>query len=120
MKIINTALVLSILFLITGCSTSTNSSNDTSKVETSSNGSYVAVLFLNGEVLHTEFETANELELVAGEFIGTVKGKIDVEIPPTVEFTSNYLDYGTEIYSVDGNPGIVLAKQENGDYLVFK
>ena len=120
MKIIKMALVLSILFLITGCSTATNSSNDATKVETSSNGSYVAVLFINGEVLNTVGETANDLELVAGKFIGTVKEKIDIEKRPTAELTSNYLTYGTEIYSVEGNREIVLAKKENGDYEVFK
>ena len=113
MNKIKMALVFSILFLITGCSTAT-------KVETNSNGSYVAVLFVNGEVLRTSGETANELELVAGEFIGTIKKKIDVEKLPTVELTSNYLNYGTEIYLVEGNPEIVLAKRENGDYEVFK
>ncbi|KGR89391.1 MULTISPECIES: hypothetical protein [Ureibacillus] len=117
---IKATLVFFILLLITGCSTETNSNNHTTAVKTSSNSSYVAKIFVSGEVLNTGFEIANELGLEVGELIGTVKEKTDVEKRPTVELTSNFLDYGTEIYSVEGNPDIVLAKQDNGDYLVFK
>lgn len=73
MKIIKTALVLSILFLITGCSIA--DSNNEASNEISSEGSYQAVLLVNGEVLHTAFETADELDFVTGEFVGTIKGK---------------------------------------------
>ena len=76
MKIIKMALVLSILFLITGCSTAMNSSNDATKVETSSNGSYVAVLFVNGEVLHTVGERLMNWNLSLGNSLVQSKKKL--------------------------------------------
>ncbi|MBM7661804.1 hypothetical protein JOC85_002611 [Bacillus mesophilus] len=118
MKIVKVFLVLSVLLSITGCSPLVN--NNPTKVETSSNGSYKALLFVNGMELQSVGHTANESELVVGEFIGAVNEKVDIEIRPSDELTSNYLEEGTEIYSVEGNTKIVLAKKENGDYEVFE
>lgn len=85
---------------------------------TNEKGEHQALLFVNGK----EFEAiaTNEMEFVVGEFIGTVKEKIEIGKRPTIELTSNYLREGVEIYSVDGNPEVVLAKKENGNYDVFK
>ena len=116
-KLIKTTLVLSFLFIITACSILMDRSGIVTKEE---NRSYQALLFVNGKEFHSVGETANELELVVEDFIGSVKEKIDIEIRPTVEFTSNYLEEGTEIYSVKGNSKIVLAKKDNGNYEVFE
>ncbi|MFC7688081.1 hypothetical protein [Ureibacillus sp. GCM10028918] len=120
MKILKVAVVLFGLFLITGCSTSSNSSTNATKVETSSKGSYKALIFVNSMELQSVGVTADESKLVVGEFIGTIKEKIPIEIRPTVELTSNYLGEGMEIYSAEGITEIVLAKKDNGDYEVFE
>jgi hypothetical protein len=111
-------LLFFVLILITACSTVNKDNNLNSEI--SSEGSYKAILFVNDVEYQSVGETAKELGLVPGELIGTVKEKIDIEIRPTDELTSNYLKEGTEIYSVDGNIEIVLSKKENGEYEVFE
>lgn len=108
--------ILLILLLLTGCSTNSVESYD----ESSSDESYKALLFVNGEELQSLGETANERKLTPGDLIGTVTEKIDIETRPTIELTSNYLDKGTEVYEVKDNPNAVLAKVENGEYEVFE
>ncbi|MEH7501566.1 hypothetical protein V7152_05890 [Neobacillus drentensis] len=90
MKITKLALLLSTILLITGCSKKINNSDDHTNKDTNSSGSYKALLFVNGKELQTVGETAGELGLVLEEIIGTVKDKIDIEIRPIVELTSNY------------------------------
>lgn len=115
-KVLSILLLLSIVLV--ACSTATKESK--SNLEVGSEGSYQALLFVNGTEFESFGETAKELGLVPGELIGTIKEKIDIEKLPTVELTSNYLNEGTEIYSVDGNEKIVLSKKENGEYEVFE
>lgn len=82
------------------------------------NGEHQALLFVNGK----EYEAiaSNEMNFVVGEFIGTVKEKIKLGKRPTIELTSNYLREGVEIYSVEGTSEVVLAKNGNANYEVFK
>lgn len=96
--------------LLTGCSTVTTSNG--TNVESSSSGSYKALLFVNGQELQTILETADEQGLVPGGLIGTVKAKVGIDVLPIMELTSNYLEEGIEIYTVKDNPKIVLAKNE--------
>ncbi len=117
MKISRIALAIIIMLIITGCSTTTNNDNN-SVSETSSEGSYEAILFVNGVELQSVGETAKELGLVPGEIIGKVTEKVDIEIVPTSELTSNYLNEGTKIYTVQGNTDMVLAKKD-GEFEVF-
>lgn len=122
-----------ISFALVGCSQESknglsepiteNDSETHTEIETESNnisekGEHQPLLFVNGK----EFEAiaTNEMEFVVGEFIGTVKEKIELGKRPNIELTSNYLREGIEIYSVEGNPEVVLAKNENGNYEVFK
>ena len=125
-------LLVVISFILVGCSQEPKSeisepvANNVSEthtiIETESNNNekvqYQALLFVNGK----EFEAiaTNEMEFVVGEFIGKVNEKIEIGKRPTIELTSNYLREGIEIYSVVGNPDIVLAKKKNGNYEVFK
>ncbi len=109
-----------IFVIVPGCSQ--NSANDSNKsiVESSSSGSHKSLLFVNGVELQTIGETAEELDLEPAELIGTVKEKLNIEERPKNNLTSNYLEVGTEIYSVKGKSDVVLAKKENGEYEVFE
>ena len=109
-------LILIIMVIISGCSPSSTSRNE----ESSSEDSYEALLFVNGEELQSIGETAEELGVSPKDLIGTIEDKINIEVRPKVELHSNYLEVGTEIYSVDVNPDIVLARKDNGEYEVFE
>ncbi|MER2031095.1 MAG: hypothetical protein ABS903_18235 [Solibacillus sp.] len=58
--------------------------------------------------------------MVVGDFIGTIKQKVDIEKRPTANLTSNYLNEGIKIYSVAGYTEVFLAKKDNGVFEVFK
>jgi hypothetical protein len=120
MNIAKLAFLSILLLFLSACSTPLDIIDNVTGGDTSSKGSYQALLFVSGEELQSAGETANDLNLEVGELIGTVKEKVAIEIPPTVELTSNYLEEGTKIYSVEGNTKIVLAKKANGDYEVFE
>lgn len=108
---------ITIVLILTGCSTTTN---DDTHLESTSNGSYKALLFVNGKELQSIGKTAEDFEVLPGELIGTVKNRINIEKRPKAELTSNYIKIGTEIYSVQGNPEIVLAKTQENVYEIFQ
>ena len=107
-----------VLFIIlSGCS---EPNSQASVKESVSDGSYPALLFVSGEERRSIGKTSEELQVEPGKLVGTVTTKYSIEITPKKELTSNYLEEGTEIYSVDGEPTMFLAKKKDGKYEVFE
>lgn len=111
-------LLLFVFTLMTACSTATEDSHLNSEIN--SEDSYKALLFVNNTEYQSIGKRAEDLGLAPGKLIGIVKEKIYIALRPTEELTSNYLSEGTEIYSVEGDPTMVLSKKENGEFEVFE
>ncbi|TKC18472.1 hypothetical protein [Robertmurraya kyonggiensis] len=116
MKILNFILLLILTSIVTSC-TQNESTND---YDILSETQYQALLFVNGKEMQSTGSTTQELGITPLELIGTIKDKIPIQLIPKENLTSNYLEAGTEIYSVKGNEEIVLAKKENEEFEVFE
>ncbi|RTR32355.1 hypothetical protein EKG37_09325 [Robertmurraya yapensis] len=117
MKILNIVLLL---LLLTSLTTACSQNEATNQYDILSETQYQALLFVNGKEMQSTGSTAQELGITPLELIGTIKDKIPIQLRPQQHLTSNYLETGTEIYTVEGNQEIVLAKNLTGEYEVFE
>lgn len=108
------------MFILTTIVTSCSQNESINDYDILSETQYQALLFVNGKEMQSTGSTAQELGITPLELIGTIKDKIPIQLRPQQHLTSNYLETGTEIYSVEGNEEIVLAKHTNGDFEVFE
>ncbi|MCA0970557.1 hypothetical protein LCM20_08165 [Halobacillus litoralis] len=106
--------LLFFLFLLIGC----QAEETESFVE--SNGSYQAELTIRG-VTYMSLGQWNEGQYTIEEEIGEVKTKVDLDYRGDAPegISSNYLNEGTPIYSVQQYSDVFLAEREDGTYEIF-
>lgn len=76
---------------------------------------YAELLMVNGSEYLIVGHTAAEGEYAVGEKLGEVQTMLPAEEMPETDLSSNFLDEGIAIFSVEGNKSIVLAENPNGE-----
>ncbi len=95
---------------LTGCNVTKESSY------TSELCSFGPMMVLNGK----QYIQVNESKaLTVTDKLGEISYKMNEELHPTADFTSNTLEEGTTIYSVKGYDHYVVAKTLDNKYLLF-
>lgn len=107
MRFIYISSLIILMLVITGCS---ETNNEEDEVEGSSSNTYEALLFVNGKETQSIGKTAEDCQVEPGELLGKVETKYGLGIAPKKELTSNFLEEGTEIYSVDGKPNLTFVR----------
>ena len=93
--------LLSVLIVIGGCSSS------------SSNGSYAGILMVNEKEYYLQGNIKDN-EFTLGEKIGEVQKRVEIEVKPKENLSSNFLEVGEEIYSSNEDSKVIIVKRENG------
>ncbi|ANU13028.1 hypothetical protein B481_3398 [Planococcus halocryophilus Or1] len=102
------------LTIVSGCSSNAQDASDVSTEEVS----YVAFLNIDGNN-YFSYDLAEKGEYTIAEEFGEVQKKIEGDVIPNENLTSNYLLEGTKIFSVKENPEIFLAKVQD-EYEIYK
>ena len=105
-----------LIILVTGCAVN---EDNLQQVTVESFASYQALLNVNGDQY---FGVGNSEEINSYQTdkqIGEVKKKISPELYPYKSFESNYLEEGTQLYSLKEHPNFLLAEVEPGVYELF-
>lgn len=98
--------LLGITTVLTGCNSSSQSS-------------YAGILIVNDQEYLWSGDVVNN-EFTAGEKIGAVHKKVDADVLPKGNLSSNILAVGEEIYSSNENSMILIVKREDGGYDKFE
>ena len=106
--------LFSCLIIASGCSSNTQDASDASTEE----GSYIALLNINGDTYY-DYDLAEKEEYTIVEEFGEVQQKIEGNVIPNENLTSNYLLEGTKIFTVKEHPEIFLAKVQDR-YSIYK
>ncbi|MBM4760790.1 hypothetical protein [Bacillus sp. B15-48] len=93
--------LLLVLIALGGCSSSS-----------SSNGSYAGILMVNEKEYYWQGDIKDN-EFTLGEKIGEVQKKVEKEVKPKDNFSSNFLEVGEEIYSSNEDSKVIIVKREN-------
>jgi thiamine biosynthesis lipoprotein ApbE len=93
--------LLLVLIVLNGCSSS------------SSNGSYAGILMVNEKEYYWQGDIKDN-EFTLGEKIGEVQKKVEKEVKPNENFSSNFLEVDEEIYSSNEDRKVIIVKRENG------
>ncbi|MEK3981372.1 hypothetical protein MKY37_20375 [Psychrobacillus sp. FSL K6-2836] len=107
----------SIFVIIAGCSNDYKENNNVVDVDRSV--TYEAIVIINGAEYHF-VGPENKDEYTLGEAIGKVKKRVPLEVGPSENFVSNYLNEGTLIFSVIEDSEIYLAETEDSVYEIFR
>ena len=84
-----------------------------SSFSSNGNGSYAGVLMVNDKEYYWQGDSkVNEFTL--GEKIGEVQKKVEEEVKPKENLSSNFLEVGEEIYSSNEDSKVIIVKRENG------
>jgi len=97
--------IMLVLAIVSGCSDNTSNSHS-------------AIIVINGEEYYGQ-KTVNQHEFKIKEKIGEVKKVIDKEKVPKEDFSSNAIEKGTKIYSVEEKGDIFLIKKNDNKYQIF-
>ncbi|MEC5425859.1 hypothetical protein QGM71_20605 [Virgibacillus sp. C22-A2] len=103
--------------VLTGCSS--NSEENNNRNNSKEEGSYAAILNINGEEYYSVGDK-NQGEYTVSEEFGRVETRVPPEVLPKENLVSNYLDEGTLIFSVEEDSKIFLSEtKEDGVYEIF-
>ncbi len=100
--------------IASGCSSNVQNASDVSTKE----NSYMALLNIEGDSYYS-YDLAEEGEYTIMEEYGKVQKKIEGDVMPTENLTSNYLLEGTKIFTVKENSEVFLAKVQD-KYEIYK
>jgi hypothetical protein len=92
--------LLSVLIALAGCSST-------------SNGSYAGILSVNEKKYIWQGEMEDD-EFTLGKKIGEVLKKVNPEVVPKGDFSSNFLEVGEEIYSSNEDSRVLIIKRKSG------
>lgn len=85
----------------------------------SSESSYGAYLIIDGKEYTLQGDIENN-EFTVSDKIGEVNKKVDKEVMPKDNLSSNFLEVGEEIYTSKEDSKVVLVKREyDGNYDIF-
>lgn len=104
-----------LLMITSGCSSSAQDANE----KTTEEGSYEALLNIEGEIYYSYGYDEKEKYTVLEEVGEVKKTLVGEEIMPEEHLTSNYLEKGTQIFSTKEDPEIFLV-EDQGKYDVLK
>lgn len=73
---------------------------------------------VNGEKYTWQGEIENG-EFTVGEKVGEVEKKVEKEVMPKTNFSSNILEVGEKIYIAAESKKVMIIKREDGSYYKF-
>ncbi|WP_349410051.1 hypothetical protein [Pseudalkalibacillus sp. SCS-8] len=98
-------IIMCTLFVMTGCSESTG-------------GSYEGIVKVNGKEFILKGGGENP-EFTIGQKIGEIRMKVDPDVYPKSNFSSNIASKGAELYFSKEDDKILIVKIQDGSYMVF-
>lgn len=96
--------IASVFFLMSGCTSSTNST--------------ASIIIIDGKEYYGQDIVATNKYTIDKE-VGEIKLLVDSDTVPTKNFSSNTVKVGTKIYSVKENQNIYLIKVNSNKHQIF-
>lgn len=109
-------LICCILPIITGCTEYDQMTVQSEIIQVHADSP--SILIANGNRF-TEVRETTGSEFTIGEKVGEVQEYVGQDVVPSNNLSSNALAAGTEIYSINEDPDIYLAKISSGSYMIY-